>query len=94
MMQARSPRAILETSCSRTARSAWSDTSVVQLWQLTQSGAWPVRSPAEIRALCEASGFRVEQLSAEAVVLPAGGGLSAPTVPGGAPYARLAARRL
>jgi SAM-dependent methyltransferase len=57
-------------------------------------GAWPVRSPAEIRALCEASGFRVEQLSAEAVVLPAGGGLSAPTVPGGAPYARLAARRL
>lgn len=57
-------------------------------------GAWPVRSEFEIRALCEASGFRVEHLSAEPVVLPAGGGLSAPTVPGGASYARLAARRL
>jgi SAM-dependent methyltransferase len=57
-------------------------------------GAWPIRSIDEIRALCEASAFRVEHLSSAAVVLPAGGGLSAPTVPGGAPYAHLAARRV
>jgi SAM-dependent methyltransferase len=57
-------------------------------------GAWPIRSAEELRSLCEASGFRVERLSAEPVVLASGGTLSAPTIPGGAPYAQLAARRL
>jgi SAM-dependent methyltransferase len=57
-------------------------------------GAWPIRSEAEIRELCERSGFRVEQLSAEPVELAASAGLTGPTVPGGAPYAQLAARRL
>jgi hypothetical protein len=57
-------------------------------------GAWPIRSLQELRTLCEASDFRVEHLTAEPVVLPSGGALSAPTVPGGASYAQLVARRL
>ena len=58
----------------------------------SRMGAWPVRSQEEIRALSEAAGFRVEHLSAEPVVLPAGGELTGPTVPAGADYAHLAAR--
>jgi hypothetical protein len=57
-------------------------------------GAWPIRSEKELRQLCEASGFRVEHLSAEPVVLAPAAGLSGPTMPGGAPYAQLAARRV
>ena len=56
-------------------------------------GAWPVRSEDEIRSLCEASGFRVEHLASQPVVLAAGKEISGPTMPGGAPYAHLAARR-
>jgi SAM-dependent methyltransferase len=70
------------------------DLAAAALRYARNMGAWPLRSEDEIRSLCEASGFRVEQLTSQPVVLAAGKGLSGPTMPGGAPYAHLAARRL
>jgi SAM-dependent methyltransferase len=56
-------------------------------------GAWPIRSEAELAQLFRRAGFEVASLSAEPLVLQ-GKRLSAPTTPGGASYACIAARRL
>ncbi len=56
-------------------------------------GAWPVRSEQELEAMFGRAGFNVEYVSARPVVLHSGAGLSAPTTPGGAHYACIAARR-
>ncbi|HKX39391.1 MAG TPA: class I SAM-dependent methyltransferase [Burkholderiales bacterium] len=55
-------------------------------------GAWPIRSEAELAGLFERAGFEVPFLSAQPLVLQ-GKRLSAPTTPGGASYACIAARR-
>jgi len=56
-------------------------------------GAWPIRSEAELGTTFERAGFHLVHLSARPVVLRDGHGLSAPTTPGGASYACIAARR-
>jgi hypothetical protein len=55
-------------------------------------GAWPIRSEAELAGLFKRAGFEVAALTAHSLVLQ-GKRLSAPTTPGGASYACIAARR-
>lgn len=57
-------------------------------------GAWPIRSVEEISTAFQRAGFRVEHSQTRSMLLRAGRRLRAPTSPGGAPYARIAARRI